>query len=189
MTETEAVRALQAGDANALAILVVANESKAMRVAFAITGDRSQAEDVVADSFLVAYQQIRRFDSSRPFSPWLIRIVVNGSLAAARKGRTARKVVELLGRDRVPDADPAVVAERNELQRTLVRGIRALPPLERAAITLRYVLDLDEKAAAGILGWPLGTLKTRLHRARMRLRSRVGGELSEYAGQMAAEEA
>lgn len=81
------------------------------------------------------------------------------------------------------------MAERNELKRTLIRGIRALPPHERAAITVRYVLDLEEKAAADILGWPLGTLKTRLHRARVRLRNGIGHELNDQIGLMVAEEA
>lgn len=189
MTETEAVRAVQAGDPDGLTFLVTAYERKAMRVAFAITGDRLQAEDVVADAFLAVHQQIKRFDSLRPFGPWFIRIVVNGALATARKGRTARKVVELLARNRPPADDPLLLAERNELRRTLIAGIRALPPLERAAISLRYVLDMDEKAAADILGWPLGTLKTRLHRARVRLRKQIGPGLSEYIGQMAPEEA
>lgn len=189
MTEAEAVRAVQAGNADGLTFLVTAYELKAMRVAFAITGDRLQAEDVVADAFLAVHLKINRFDSSRPFGPWFVRIVVNGALAAARKGRTARRVVELLVRNRPPTEDPMLLAERNELRRTLIRGIRALPPDERAAMSLRYVLDLEEKAAADILGWPLGTLKTRLHRARVRLRNQIGPELSEYIGQMAPEEA
>jgi RNA polymerase sigma-70 factor (ECF subfamily) len=189
MTETEAIRALQAGDPDGLTFLVTAYEHKAMRVAFAITGDRLQAEDIVAEAFLAVHRQIKRFDSVRPFGPWFIRIVVNGALAAARKGRTARKVVALLARNRPPADDPMILVERNELRRTLIRGIRALPPQERAAISLRYVLDLDEKATADILGWPVGTLKTRLHRARSRLRNHIGPELSEYIGQMAPEEA
>jgi hypothetical protein len=61
MTETEAERAVQAGDADGLTFLVTAYELKAMRVAFAITGDRSQAEDVVADAFLAVHQQIERW--------------------------------------------------------------------------------------------------------------------------------
>lgn len=189
MTDREAVQALQVGDADGLTFLVAAYELRGLRVAFAITGDRFQAEDVVADAFLAVHQQIMRFDSSRPFAPWFTRIVVNGALAAARTRRTSRKVVELLAGNRLPAEDPMLLAERNELRRTLIRGIQALPPLERAAISLRYVLDLDEKAAADILGWPLGTLKTRLHRARVRLRNQIGRELSEYIGQRATEEA
>jgi len=76
MTETEAVRAVQAGDADGLTFLVTAYELKAMRVAFAITGDRLQAEDVVADAFLEVVEidggrlaiavQLRRFAAGTP---------------------------------------------------------------------------------------------------------------------------
>jgi RNA polymerase sigma-70 factor (ECF subfamily) len=190
MTEAEAVRALQAGDAEALEFLVLTHQLKALRFAFAICGNQSLAEDVVADAFLAVFQQIKRFDADRPFEPWFLRIVVNGAISSVRKGKTARKLTELLGRSREPEADPIAVSEQNETRRELIRSIRALPAEERAAITIRYLMDFDEKAAANILGWPVGTLKTRLRRARGRLRSSIDGALiAEYQGPMAVEEA
>jgi RNA polymerase sigma-70 factor (ECF subfamily) len=190
MTEAEAIRALQAGDSEALAFLVVAHQLKALRLAFAICGNQALAEDIVAEAFFAVFQKIKRFDADRPFEPWFLRIVVNNAVSSVRKGKTARKLIELLGRSREPDADPVVVSEQNETRRELIRSIRALPAEERSAITLRYLMDFDEKLAANILGWPLGTLKTRLRRARGRLRSSIDRALiTEYQGPMAVEEA
>ncbi len=80
----------------------------------------------------------------------------------------------LLGRQAPRALDPVEMAEANEQRRQVVTAVWSLPAGERAAVTLRYLLDMDERTVAATLGWPLGTVKTRLHRARGRLRARLG---------------
>jgi RNA polymerase sigma factor (sigma-70 family) len=177
--EAEAVEALRRGDERGLEFLVARHELQARRVAFAITGNLATAEDVVAEAFLKVHQHIGRFESGRRFSPWFLKIVTNEALYAARRARRAESLHALLGRQQARPADPVEVAEGNELRREVIAAVGGLGPRERAAVTLRYLLDLDERTVAETLGWPLGTVKTRLHRARVRLREQLGSRLQD----------
>lgn len=177
--EAEALEAVRRGDERGLEFLVARHELQARRIAFAITGNLATAEDVVAEAFLKVHQHIGRFEAGRRFSPWFLKIVTNEALYAARKTRRADRLHALLGRQPDRPADPVEVAEGNELRREVAAAVRGLEPRERAAITLRYLLDLDERSVAETLGWPLGTVKTRLHRARVRLREQLGSRLQD----------
>jgi RNA polymerase sigma-70 factor (ECF subfamily) len=177
LTESEAIEALRRGSGEGMDFLVAEHEVRARRLAYAITGSRTVAEDVVAEAFLSAYRHIDRFQTGRRFEPWFLKIVANEALQLARRARRAERLNALLGRQRVAPLDPVEVAEANALRRRVIAAVRDLAPNERAAITLRYLLDLDERAVAETLGWPLGTVKTRLHRARGQLRERLGEEL------------
>jgi RNA polymerase sigma-70 factor (ECF subfamily) len=177
VTEAEAVEAVRGGSPAGLEFLMAEYEVRALRLAYTITGDRAGADEVVAEAFLKAYRNIDRFDPDRRFGPWFLKIVTNEALQYIRKARRTERLHALLGRQERRSPDPVEVAEANEVRRQVAAAIRELPGHERAAITLRYLLDMDEKAVAETLGLPLGTLKTRLHRARVRLRERLGGDL------------
>jgi RNA polymerase sigma-70 factor (ECF subfamily) len=84
------------------------------------------------------------------------------------------RIVGLLARG-TESADPLHVVERHEEQRAVIAALALLPVKERAALTLRYLEDLDERSIAEMLGWPIGTVKTRLHRGRDRLRQSLQG--------------
>lgn len=178
----EAVLALKAGKPEGLEFLMSLYELAALRVAATITGDRGMAEDVVAEAFIKVHGRISRFDSNRSFGPWLYGIVTNEALSAARKARNSQKLLAWLGRQPRVTASPEDVVEQNELRRLMRRAVQSLPQNERAVITLRYLIGMDEKAVAGALGWPVGTVKTRLHRGRMRLRKQLGDHLQAYQG-------
>jgi RNA polymerase sigma factor (sigma-70 family) len=178
VTEAEAIEALKRGDSGGMELLVAEHEVAARRLAYAITGSSATADDVVAEAFLNAYRHIDRFESGRRFEPWLLKIVANEALQVARRARRAERLHALLGRQQPPAPDPLEVVEANALRQQVIAAVRALPPNERAAVTLRYLHDLDERSVAEILGWPLGTVKTRLHRARARLRDKLGEDLS-----------
>ena len=116
-----------------------------------------------------------RFRPGAPFRPWLLRIVANetrnlhrasGRRAARERRSWALAEPLLLAR---PD-DPAEAALSQERQEALVRGLARLSPQHRQVVTCRYLLDLDEAETAAVLGWPRGTVKSRLHRALARLR-------------------
>lgn len=178
----EAVLALKAGKGEGLEVLMSLYELAALRVAVTITGDRGMAEEVVAEAFIKVHGRISRYDCNRSFGPWLYGIVTNEALSAARKARNSQKLLAWLGRQTPVTTNPEEVVEQNELRGLMSRAVQSLPPNERAVITLRYLVDMDEKAVAGALGWPLGTVKTRLRRGRMRLRSQLGEQLQGYLG-------
>ncbi len=179
-SEYEAIQAVVRGDARGLEFLVAQHELRALRIAVAITGNRGMAEEAVAEAFFNVYKHADRFEPGRQFGPWFTKIVVNEAVHVARRARRAERLQALLGRQVPHSADPVEVAEGNELRREVIAAVHSLSPNERAAITLRYLLDLDERSVAEILGWPLGTLKTRLHRARTRLRSRLQDRMGRH---------
>lgn len=173
--EAEAVAALRRGEGSALRALVEEHQLPALRLAYGITGSRAAAEDVVADAFVSVYEHRDRLDPERPFRPWFTRIVVNRALSIARRNARLPRLLALLSARTARAPDPEEQAERNDVRHQVVEAVRALPPDERVAIVLRYFEDMDERGMADLLGWPVGTVKTRLRRARANLRVRLGG--------------
>jgi len=171
--EAEAIEALRRGDGDGLEALVRLHERPALRLAYTITGSRAAAEDVVADAFVSIYLHRDRLDADRPFRPWFTRIVVNRALSLSRANARRTRLLALLGPWQRRETDPGEEAERDDLRRQVVAAVRALPPNERVVIVLRYFEDMDERSMAELLGWPAGTVKTRLHRARANLRARL----------------
>jgi RNA polymerase sigma-70 factor (ECF subfamily) len=165
---------VRGGDADAYADLVSRHAPVAVRTA-ALLGAGPEAEDVVQEAFVKAYGALSRFRDGAAFRPWLLRIVVNETRnlhrAAGRRHAREREAWErtmpLLA---AVDADqPAAAALSRERRSELVRGLSALSPSHRAVVTCRYLLELDEAETATVLGWPRGTVKSRLHRALRRL--------------------
>jgi RNA polymerase sigma-70 factor (ECF subfamily) len=173
-TEQCAINALRNGDIKGLETLVRLYQLRAIRAAYGITGDRHAAEDVVADAFLAVYDRISTFDLQRPFAPWFYRIVVNGALKAVRGNRrtetTPGDYATWLYTQPDSGPGPEASAEYNELRILLLDAIYELPPNQRAALVLRFYLDMDEASIAETLSCPLGTVKWRLHAAKQKLR-------------------
>ena len=127
------------------------------------------------EAFVKAYAALDRFRAGAPFRPWLLKIVANetrnlhraSGRRAAREQRSWQEAERLLLAR--PD-DPAEATLSQERQEALVRGLARLSPPHRQVVTCRYLLDLDEAESAAVLGWPRGTVKSRLHRALARLR-------------------
>src|SRR5215510_1978271 len=97
-SEDVAIQAVGRGDARGLEFLVAQHELRALRIAVAITGNRSTAEEAVAEAFFNVYRYARRFEPGRPFAPWFTKIVVNEAVHAARRARRAERLHALLGR-------------------------------------------------------------------------------------------
>ena len=183
--EPEAIAALKRGDISGLEALVNLYQLRSIRTAYAITGDRQVAEDVAADAFLLLYDRIDQFDEYRPFAPWFYRIVVNGALKALRGANRSRFDNEDSSEWLTAIIDDAPGPEEEtltgETRRLLLGAIYALPPLQRAALVLRYYLDMDEANIARTLGCPQGTVKWRLHAGRERLRRSLISEFGVLA--------
>lgn len=178
MEEREAVARLKRGDIQGLETLVRQYQVQAVRVAALVTQDRALAEDIVQAAFLRVYDRIGQFDSGRPFGPWFLRGVVNDAVKAA--ARREREVpLEMESDDEMPLAElwadpapgPVELAEAAETRQAIRDALGRLPPAQRAAIVLRYYLDLSEAELANELACPPGTVKWRLHAARQRLRA------------------
>jgi RNA polymerase sigma factor (sigma-70 family) len=168
MTDAEAMAALSRGEIAALDSLVVRHNDRAQRLAFGILRDPSLTHDVVADSFIAAAASARTYDSARPFRPWFDRIVVNRAIKEFQRERRHQRLAALWRRP-VETDDPSRLAELDELRVILVAAFARLDPRDRAVVTLRLVLGDSERETAEVLGCPVGTVKSRLARARHQL--------------------
>ncbi len=169
---------MSAGDPDAYAALVRRHAPVAIRTA-ALLGAGADAEDVAQEAFVKAYGALPRFREGAPFRPWLLRIVANEARnlhrAAGRRSVreqrawAAAEPLLLHGNGQeVPDA--VLGSVRRE---ALVAGLGRLSVPHRQVVTCRYLLDLDVGETAHVLGWPQGTVKSRLHRALAALREEV----------------
>jgi RNA polymerase sigma-70 factor (ECF subfamily) len=171
------VAAARDGDHDAYAELVQRHAGIAHRAATLIAGPWD-AEDVVQDAFVRAYYALPRFRDGAPFRPWLLAIVTNTARNALRsRGQQARLRVRVSSEpvsSAVPSAESVAVSAAGD--RELLAAIASLPEKFRLVVTCRYLLELSEDETAQALGWPRGTVKSRLSRALDRLRADLADE-------------
>ena len=169
---------MRGGDVGGLEVLVRIYQGRAVHAAHLIVGERAPAEDVAQDAFVRAFERIGSFDSGRRFGPWFMRIVVNGAIDAASRGRrrAAREAPlggapGMEGTADVADREPLPeeLAEREDLRGRVLEALSGLPPAQRAAVVQRYYLGMSEAEMASGGQSPAGTIKWRLHAARKRL--------------------
>jgi RNA polymerase sigma factor (sigma-70 family) len=158
---------VRAGDREAYAELVRRHAPVALRTA-RMMGAGADADDVVQDAFVKAYESLGGFRQGAAFRPWLLRIVGNETrnLHRAAGRRAAREWLAWERTERLvtPDSDPEATTVTDERRDELLRGIATLSYPQQQVITCRYLLDLDEAETAALLGWSRGTVKSRLHR-------------------------
>ncbi len=181
--ELALVQAARTGDVSAFEQLVRRYDRKIFRLAHHITQNREDAEDVLQESFLKAYQNLAGFQGNSKFYTWLVRIAVNESLMKLRKRRTDRTVSldeEVETEDgsmprEVPDwgPSPEQLYGREELNGILVRTIGGLPASFRTVFVLRDVEGLSTEETAEALALSVPAVKSRLLRARLQLRDRL----------------
>ena len=171
VSDAALVRRAQKGSREAAAGLFERYWPQAWRAALAVTGSHASADDVAQDAFERAFSGLSGFDASRPFGPWLHRIVVNRAIDVLRRDRRRAALEseagELTGRGRDDVPDP--------------RALEALAELSaerRVVVVLRHLLDFTPPEIADVLGIPVGTVNSRLGRALAELRERLemGGD-------------
>jgi RNA polymerase sigma-70 factor, ECF subfamily len=177
------VERVRAGDVAAYDQLVHKYERQVFRIAQHITQNREDAEDVMQDAFVKAFEKLDQFQGNSKFYTWLVRIAVNESLMRLRKRRTGRMVSmdeEIVTEEgSVPRdfADWAPDPEQNynqaELADILRKTIQGLPPGFRVVFVLRDVDGLSTEETAQALGLSIPAVKSRLLRARLQLRERL----------------
>jgi len=175
-TETILVSDLQAGDMTALAILVDQYQHLVYRLAIQITKNLDDANDVLQDTFLKVYDSIHSFRQDSAFETWLYRIVVNLSIDAVnRRSRRRESLFSTVGETAIqqeidPRQDPTREAEKKELQEWVTQAVNSLSLNHRTVVILHELQGLSHPQIADILGCSEGTVRSRLHYARKKLR-------------------
>lgn len=175
--EDTALQRAMAGNLDAFNELVVAYQNLAYSVAFRTLQDEEAAADAVQESFLKAYRSLGTFQGGS-FKSWLIRIVVNScyDYLRSRKRRHADSLDDLAVDDehapqlQDPAESPESLAERMELSELIERGVAALPAEQRMVLTLCDVHGYQYDEISAMTGMPMGTVKSRINRARSKLR-------------------
>jgi len=143
------------------------------RVAVSIIKDVQLAEDIMQDVFVTLYYKADHIRDKKKIKTWLIRTTVNRAIDFTRK---LQRVVALPTDffeqlDSSPLSDPARELDEKELVVEIREGISSLPPDLRALVILYYFLEMPQKEISEVLEMPLNTVKTRLRRARLMIRS------------------
>lgn len=173
MTDAEIIDRVLSGDQQAYALLVAAYQRKALSLAERLMQNSHEAEDLVQDSFVKAYTSLASFRRGSSFVTWFYRIVYTTCLNALQKQKRM-PLSQSLDEDTAPSwIEPAVFDElSNEVVEQVLREEMALmPPLYAAVMELFYGEECSYEQIAKITGMPLGTVKTRLNRGRMLLRT------------------
>jgi len=173
----------RAGDAAAFTQLVERYERKIYRLARHITQNDEDAEDVLQDSFLKAFQHLNDFQEQSRFYTWLVRIAVNESLMRLRKRKPGRFVSldeeidtgeETVAREiAVWDDNPEQRYSQEELRQILMQAVDSLSPIFRTVFILRDIDELSTEETARALNISVPAVKSRLLRARLELRDRL----------------
>jgi RNA polymerase sigma-70 factor (ECF subfamily) len=181
--ELALVRAAKKGDMAAFEQLVKRYDRNVFRIAQHITQHREDAEDVVQEAFLKAYEHLPQFQEQSKFYTWLVRIAVNEALMKLRKRRPERTVSLDQDIETEDDAIPREVADwspnpeqlydQGQLRDILARTIQGLPATFRTVFVLRDVEGLSTEETAEALHLSIPAVKSRLLRARLQLRERL----------------
>ena len=182
-TEGALVIEAKAGSAEAFEELVNRYERKIYRLALRLTGNQQDAEDVLQETFLKAFEHLPDFRQDSRFYTWLVRIAVNEGLMKLRKRRSDKsepledavdddgQVMPREFRDWKPN--PEQLMGREELEATLLNAANSLPASLRTVFFLRDVEELSTEETGEALNLSVGAVKARLFRARMRLREEL----------------
>ena len=182
MDEESLIREAKRGDLDAFNRLVIEYQSRAFNLAFRFMGDPASAADVTQDAFISAFRGIGKFRGGS-FRSWLLRIVVNGCYDELRRRKRRpsasldeysddgdRLLVEAGTSFSHETEKPEQEAERSEVRAAIEKCLEELPPEFKVVALLVDVQGYDYREAAQMIGKPVGTVKSRLARARGRLR-------------------
>ncbi len=185
--EAQIIAAILAGDTEQYHELIRPYERSVFRMALSFMKNESDAEDVAQESFLKAFRKLSDFRGHSKFSTWLISITLNEA-----RGRLRRQgMVRMESLDETPEEGgpispallrdwrevPSEALERKEIRTMLEDAIASLSPLYREVVILRDVEDLSVEETATALTITPGTVKVRLHRARMMMQKRLAPQL------------
>jgi len=184
------VRAVQAGDMVAFDQLVVKHKDKLFNMVYWLLGDYQEANDCAQEIFIKVFKSIKKFRSESSFSTWLYRIAINTCKNRLKSSayRWKKKTIPLENPEsskegnvsyEIQNDSPSPVNELEKKERLMMiqKAINALPEEQNRIIVLRDIQGMSYQEIADITGLNLGTVKSRLARARMELKNRLKGRI------------
>jgi RNA polymerase sigma-70 factor (ECF subfamily) len=170
LSDEEIVARVLDGEAPLFELLVRRYNQRLYRATKAILKDDAEAEDAMQEAYVRAFVKLDQFAGDAKFSTWLTKIAVYEALGRLRRRKRQEEVPDTM---RSHD-NPERTVNGLELRAAIEAAVEKLPPIYRAVFVLREIEELSGMETAGCLGITEETVKTRLHRARMLLRSRMG---------------
>ena len=179
LTDDELIERSRAGVSEAFGELVERHQQRLFAGLLKMFGSTEQARDAVQEAFILAYQKLDTFQGHAAFSTWVFRIAVNAALTEKRRNKRGATSLE-----HNPDcpaepvdyrsgSDPTEPAEQSETQHLVQAALHALPEEFRTVLVLKEMEGFRYDEIAAILGIPLGTVRSRIHRARNELRQKL----------------
>jgi len=167
--DSELVRLAREGDRSAFNALVTKYRNRVLGIAARMLSDRAEAEDLAQDVFVKAYRSLRDFHGNALFTTWLYRIAANSCLNHNQRLKRQRRFTEAAVDSEIAGdgaLDPHGLLEKKQLKALLEGAIRSLPEERRIVLILRDIEGQTYEEIAECLGIELGTVRSRLHRAR-----------------------
>jgi len=186
ISDAECVRKLQRGETDAFETLIRRHQKTIFNLVYRMLGDYDEAAEISQEVFLSAYRAIGNFRGDANFSTWLYRIALNQA-TTRRKSLNTRQQRSVPIENTEPASDPhpgpAESMEKKEIRQRVQQALNRLDPDDAAVILLRDLQDVPYEEVARVLEIPIGTVKSRLHRARLALKSELASYF--YAGRKA----
>lgn len=180
----------QKGDRNAFDALIRKYESRAYQYAYRLTSNQDEASDIVADAFVRVYNALKNFRGQSSFGTWLYRILTNCYLDQRKRERNRRHesleaTLNLEGgevqKQFEDEADgPDQVLERNAREAAVQTALGKMPEYQQAMLVMYHVEMLTYEEISDALDLPIGTVKSRLNRARLALRDLLAGDVELF---------
>ena len=179
MPDKELVKRAKAGDQGAFEQLVLLNQNKVYALALRLVDDREEAADLAQDAFVKAWQGLASFQGESSFATWIYRLTTNVCIDHLRRQKRREGVEPAVSLDDEDsgwaepadwESDPQLLLEKSERGKALVRGLDMLPDWQRRVLVLRELSGLSYQEIGQTLDIDLGTVRSRIARARMALR-------------------
>lgn len=178
--DQELITECLAGDGDAFGRLVVRYQNRLYNTLVGVLGSAEDARDVAQDAFVHAFQKLGTFRGQSAFYSWLFRIAVNAAVSQKRKKRrtvtsidAARETAGLEPVDPHPDSHPSRSLELTERQALVRQGLAQLSEEFRTVLVLKEIEGMKYDEIAEMIDCPIGTVRSRIHRARIELKQKL----------------
>ena len=183
--DAQIIADVRGGNSAAFGELVLKYQDRLLNAVAYISGSRDEAEDVAQDAFVQAYTKLNSFGGNSAFYTWLYRIAINAAISRKRKRKGAASLEARYDEQGAEPADDLEGAEarvlREERAGQVQVALAALTDEHRAILVLREMEDCDYDQISEILDVPVGTVRSRLHRARLQMREQLEIVFREHA--------